>query len=141
MLWLLDTCVVSETFKREPDAKVLAWLAEHAAQAALPVIALGEIQHGIERMPEGRGRNTLQAWRDQVAQQFGGRTLVADEPVLRTWGRLRASLDTIGRPQQDMDVLIAATAAVHGLALVTRNTRHFQDTGVPMVNPWSTTDA
>ena len=137
MQWLLDTCVVSETFKREPDAAVMAWLSDNAKAAALPAVALGEIQHGIERMSESRSRNRLQVWRDRIAAQFAHRTLAADESVFRQWGHLRASLEAIGRPQQDMDVLIAAIAVCHDLTLVTRNVRDFADTGVRLLDPWS----
>ncbi|AEG93500.1 type II toxin-antitoxin system VapC family toxin [Ramlibacter tataouinensis] len=137
MLWLLDTCVVSEALRRQADAAVVKWLEAHTARAALPVIALGEIQYGIERLEPGRRRNALQAWRDTLQARYADRTLDVGEPILRVWARLRASLDAIGRPQQDMDILIAATALAHNLTLVTRNTRHFADTGVRLFDPWT----
>lgn len=134
--WMLDTCVVSETFALHPEPKVLQWLTAHAAQSALSVVSLGEIQYGIERMPQGRKRNSLQMWFDTVHAQYRDRVLVADEVVWLNWSRLCASCENMGRPQEDFDLLLAATAAANHLTLVTRNTRHFQDTGVPLLDPW-----
>ena len=136
VLWLLDTCVVSETFRKTPDRHVIAWLQVHGNAAALPVVALGEILYGIERMASGRMRNELQLWFDGLAAKFAERTLATDEPVWRAFARLKASVEAIGRPQEDMDLLIAATATVHRLAVVTRNVKHFQDSGVKTLNPW-----
>lgn len=136
MLWLLDTCVVSEPFKKSPQAGVMQWLLHNAAQSALPSVVLGEIFYGLERMPAGRSRNELQLWVEALSRQFGGRTLPTDDAVWRVFGRLKASVEAIGHPQHDLDLLIAATASVHQLTLVTRNTKHFTDTGVKTLNPW-----
>jgi predicted nucleic acid-binding protein len=137
MQWLLDTCVVSELTRKAPHARVLAWLSAHAADAALTVVSVGELQYGIERLPAGRQRNALQVWFDGLCGQYGDRILPTDEAVWRTFGRLKASVETIGRPQDDFDLLIAATAAANQLTVVTRNTRHFDDSGVRTLNPWN----
>ncbi len=137
MQWLLDTCVVSEMVRVSPHPGVADWLSRHAAQSALTIVSIGELQYGIERMAPGRRRNTLQLWFDGLCAQYEERTLAADPLVWRTFARLKASLDMIGRPQSDFDMLIAATATVHKLTLVTRNVRHFQDSGVPIVDPWA----
>lgn len=136
MQWLLDTCVVSELTRKLPDERVLRWLAENAGVAMLSTVSLGKIQYGIERLAAGRSRNTLQLWFDGLCVQYAPRLLPADEPVWRAYGRLKASLEAIGRPQEDLDLLIAATATVHRLTLVTRDTRHFEDSGVKTLNPW-----
>jgi len=136
MKWLLDTCVVSELTRKVPEVPVLDWLAAHAADAALSVVTLGEIQYGIERLVVGRTRNSLQLWFDGLSVQFATRILATDEPVWRTFGRLKASVEAIGRPQEDLDLLIAAVATVNRLTLVTRNTKHFLDTGIHTLNPW-----
>lgn len=137
MQWLLDTCVVSEMVRSSPHHSVIDWVARNAALSGLSIVTLGELQYGIERMAPGRRRNTLQLWFDGLCGQYEGRTLAADTQVWRTFARLKASLEVIGRPQSDFDVLIAATATVHQLTLVTRNVRHFQDAGVPMFDPWA----
>jgi len=136
MLWLLDTCVVSELTRKVPDAQVLQWLTDHASDAAIAVVTLGEIQYGIERLEVGRLRNSLQLWFDGLSSQFVTRILPTDELVWRTFGRLKASVEAIGKSQEDMDLLIAAVATVNQLTLVTRNTKHFLDTGIHTVNPW-----
>jgi predicted nucleic acid-binding protein len=134
--WLLDTCVVSELTRKNPEPQVLAWLLSHAADAGLSVVTLGEIQYGIERLAVGRMRNSLQLWFDGLSGQFAECILATDEPVWRAFGRLKASVEAIGRPQEDLDLLIAAVATVNRLTLVTRNTKHFLDTGIPTLNPW-----
>ena len=136
MQWLLDTCVVSELTRKLPDASVIHWLSGHAGEAAMTVVTVGEVQYGIERLAPGRQRNALQHWFDGLCGQYASRILASDEPVWRAFGRLKASLEAIGRPQDDLDLLIAATATVHQLTLVTRNTRHFEDSGVRTLNPW-----
>lgn len=136
MRWLLDTCTLSETMLPRPDAGVLAWLQAHVGQAAIASASFGEIQYGIECLPASARRNQLQAWTLALAQQFDGRILHADSAVWRQWGDLKAALRAMGRMQDALDMVIAATALHHGLAVVTRNTRHFQDTGLRLVNPW-----
>jgi predicted nucleic acid-binding protein len=134
--WLLDTCVVSELAKAKPDETMLQWLSDNTTDSRLAAVTFGEITFGIESMALGARRNALQRWFSELQQRFQERTIVTDEAVWNTFGRLKASLRSIGRPQDDMDILIAATATVHGLELATRNTRHFADTGVRLVNPW-----
>lgn len=136
MQWLLDTCVVSELTRKVPEPRVLDWLTANGSQASLSVLTLGEIQYGIERLAPGRTRNSLQLWFDGLSRQFSSRILATDEAVWRSFGRLKASVEAIGRPQEDMDLLIAAVATVNRQCLVTRNTKHFLDTGIPTVNPW-----
>jgi len=127
---------VSELTRKAPEPQVLEWLAAHASEAALSVVTLGEIQYGIERLAVGRMRNSLQLWFDGMSVQFTPRILATDEPVWRTFGRLKASVEAIGHPQEDLDLLIAAVATVNRLTLVTRNTKHFLDTGIHTLNPW-----
>lgn len=106
-----------------------------ACALAMPVF--GELRYGIEKLPPSRTRNALQLWFDAIGRDYEGRILAADDAVWSKWARLKASLDAIGRPQDDIDLLIAATAAVHGLTLVTRNTKHFEDTGIQLHDPWT----
>lgn len=136
MAWLLDTCIISELTKPAPSSAVLQWLRVPYRQSVLCAVTVGEVQFGIERMPLGGKRNRLQLWFDRLCLDFDGRILPTDEAVWRAWSRLRASCHTQGKPQSDLDLLIAATALHHGLILVTRNTRHFEETGLTLVNPW-----
>ncbi len=136
MRWLLDTCTLSEPMLPRPHPGVLRWLREHANEAAVSSASLGEIHYGVACLAPGARRNQLHAWALVLAQQFDSRILPTDDAVWRQWGELKASLRAIGRMQDALDLTIAATALHHGLGLVTRNTRHFQDTGLRLVNPW-----
>jgi predicted nucleic acid-binding protein len=134
--WLLDTCVFSELARSAPDAVVLRWMKQNAGHCAMAAVTIGELSHGIERLAPGRRRNELQLWFDALCGHYASRILGTDEAVWRAFGRIKGSLEAVGRPKDDFDVLIAATAAVHQLTLVTRNTRHFEDSGVRTLNPW-----
>ena len=136
MRWLLDTCVVSESTYPQPHPGVLAWLSEHHRDCAIAAVSFAEIQYGIDCLPHGTKRNRLSAWAHELGHQFIGRVLTTDDAVWRRFGELKASLRAMGRMQDALDMAIAATALHHGLPLVTRNIRHFQDTGLRLVNPW-----
>lgn len=137
MRWLLDTCTVSESSYPQPHPGVLRWLDEHIGDCVVSAASFGEIHYGIACLPHGAKRNQLHAWATALGQQFAGRVLATDDAVWRQFGELKASLRAMGRMQDALDMAIAATALRHGLALVTRNTRHFEDTGLVLVNPWA----
>ncbi len=134
--WLIDTCVASEIPKPSPDAKVISWLEENSASCALSAVSVGEIEYVLLRLQPGARRLRLQSWFDDLCEKFGSGILASDLIVWREFARLKRELELLGRPQSDMDVLIAATAITHRLTLVTRNTKHFEDTGCEIFNPW-----
>ena len=136
MRWLLDTCVVSELTRPEPNAFVRQWLADHAKLSAIAAVSVGEIQHGLLRLPAGAKKRRLETWFDELCGQFDSRILPTTTAVWREFGRLKTDLEQTGRPQDDLDIAIASTAYCHKLTLVTRNVRHFQDTGLDICNPW-----
>ena len=136
-LWLLDTCTLSEPTCQRPHAGVVEWLQRHGDDGVISAASFGEIHYGIACLPPSAKRNQLQAWVLALAQQFEGRILATDDAVWRQFGELKSSLRAIGRMQDALDMVIAATALQHGLTLVTRNTRHFEDTGLRLVNPWA----
>jgi predicted nucleic acid-binding protein len=129
--------VVSELSRSSPERRVIEWLSQHAGNAALAAVTLGEVTYGVESLPVGARRNALARWCGDLRIQFAARILTTDEAVWCTYGRLKASLEGIGRPQDEVDLLIGATATVHGLRLVTRNERHFRHMGVLLLNPWN----
>jgi toxin FitB len=140
--FLLDTNVVSEWVKSRPNPGLVAWLAEvDEDRVFISVATLAELRYGIERMTEGRRRSRLEKWlRDELPVRFEGRVLPVTSAVADTWGRVVAHHEARGRPISTMDAFIAATARMHGLTLVTRNTSDFVSSVSAIVNPWIETN-
>ena len=138
MRYLLDTCVISELVAKRPAEHVVEWVDALDPDAVyLSVITIGEIQKGIERLPISRRRAQLEAWlADELLGRFSGRVVPLDEEVLRTWGRLTASLEARGITLPAIDTLLAASALQGDFILVTRNEADFAATGVRLHNPW-----
>jgi toxin FitB len=137
--YLLDTCVISEVTKPRPAARVLTWLDTQEELALfLSIITFGELQKGISKLPASRKRQQLQQWVDRdLTRRFTGRILGIDQEVALRWGTMAGAAERRGQPLPVLDGLLAATAVVAGLTLVTRNTAHMQATGVPLVDPWA----
>ncbi|MFN3842116.1 MAG: type II toxin-antitoxin system VapC family toxin [Rehaibacterium terrae] len=135
MSYLIDTNVLSELRRREPDVNVSRWLAERPATTLhLSVLTLGELRKGIEALPESPRKRTLLDWLEvDLPGFFAGRILPVDAAVADRWGRLLASAS---RPMHAIDSLLAATAITHGLTLVTRNLRDFAHAGLQLLDPW-----
>ena len=135
-MFLLDTNVISELRRPDKaDRNLLAWAnAVPAANFFMSVISILEIELGarlIERKDAAQGA-VLRAWiNDHVLPRFDGRILAIDTPVAQRCARLH-----VPNPRAERDALIAATALVHGLTVVTRNVGDFETTGVPLLNPW-----
>jgi predicted nucleic acid-binding protein len=139
MRYLLDTNVISEGMKPRPSPSLLSWVKDQpAVDLAISVISFGEIRKGVLLMPIGNRQTVLQSWLSvDLPRQFAGRVLPVDEEVALEWGRLIASGRMVRREPPPVDGLLLATAAVHGLTLVTRNERDCAGHGVPVLNPWS----
>ncbi len=133
MRFLLDTNAVSE-IRRGRDSRVRAWAdAVDGAELYLSVLTLGEIRTGIDRL---QGRDPIQAdvftrWLEELRTRFAGRILAVDSRIADRWGRLNVLTS-----RNTVDSLIAATAQIHELTVVTRNTKDFQGCDVPLLNPW-----
>ena len=139
MNFLLDTNVISEPMKQRPNGGVLAWLAKvNEDSVFLSVVTITELRYGIERLAAGRRRGRLDTWlRNDLTGRFEGRILPVDLEVADACGRLVARSESLGRPMEPRDAFIAATAEVHGLALVTHNASDFETTVENIVTPWS----
>jgi toxin FitB len=136
--YLLDTNVLSEPARPEPDSRVLEWLnGQPQVDLVLSVLTVGEIEQGAERLSPGRKRDQLREWMNvDLPRRFRDRILPVDDRVARHWGRLSADGQKAGRPLPVIDGLLLATAAAHSLTFVTRNARDCADRGVPILNPW-----
>jgi predicted nucleic acid-binding protein len=132
-MYLLDTNVVSELRKPKPHGAVLAWFVRlDDAQLHLSSVTIGEIQSGIEitREQDEARASEIEAWLEMVASSYN--VLPMDARTFRAWARLmHQRSDTVYE-----DAMIAATAQVHGLTVVTRNVADFKSFGVPLLNPF-----
>jgi toxin FitB len=132
-MFLIDTNVLSEARRGTPAAA--RWLRSvDPATIYLSVITLGEIAKGIalKVRTDPAAATTLNVWLGRLQRDHADRILPVTDHVALEWGRLAAQ-----RPRPVADGLIAATAAVHHLAIVTRNTGDFADTGLPVIDPWA----
>jgi toxin FitB len=132
-MYLLDTNIISELRRQKPHGGVLAWLETvDDSDLFISAVTIGEIQAGIEitRKQDPEKAEALGAWLDQVANSFN--LLAMDAKIFRAWAKLMH-----GRSDSVIqDAMIAATAEVHGLAVVTRNMRDFEGLGVRVFDPF-----
>jgi toxin FitB len=138
MSYLLDTNAISEWVKPRPDPGIARWLDEvDEDRTYLSVITLGELRKGVDRLANGRRRDRLGRWlTTDLSDRFGNRMLPVDAIIADEWGRLLACADAAGTAIGGIDGLIAATAKVHQLQVVTRNVAHFRHAGVEVISPW-----
>lgn len=135
MPYLIDTNVLCESSKPNPDASVLAWLENHDAELHLSALSLGEMLMGIHLMDRGKRRQQIESWYQRIERWAAGRILAVDTGVMHTWAPFCAKHQKAGRKLPAMDSLMAATALHHQLTLVTRNVGDFPE-DVSIMNPW-----
>jgi len=138
MNYLLDTCLVSELIKDDPDANVLAWIADIPETSLyLSVLTLGEIHKGIEKLPQSKKRAKLHKWvNSDLRERFKNRIINLDLAVATKWGELQGKAEQAGKPMSLIDGLIAATGVANDLIVVTRNTKDMEQSGATLLNPW-----
>ncbi len=132
-MYLLGTDVLSALRTRQRHARVMRWVStQRSSDLHVSVISLGEIERGIARARhrEPQFAALLAEWLDGLIRLYAGRILPIDLGAARRWGRVSQAIGHEGA-----DLLIAATALEHGLTVVTRNIRHFEPAGVPVLNP------
>ena len=133
-MYLLDTNVVSALRRPDRHPGPTGWITDQRpSDLYMSVVTIAEIERGIARQlaRDPDFARELAAWMERTLTGFADRLLGVDVPTARRWGRLSAEMG-----HNDADLLIAATAQEHGLTVVTRNVRHFEPTGVPVLNPF-----
>jgi len=132
--YLVDANVLSEITRPDPSAEVVAWLGGNARDIAVDPVILGELRYGILLLPAGRKRRDLEAWFDAGANKL--LCLTWDRETGLRWAELIARLKRKGTPMPVKDSMIAATALVHDLTVVTRNIRDFKTAGTKTLDPF-----
>ena len=137
-MYLLDTCVISETRAKKPNPAVMEWLSRQDPNTLfMSAISVGEIKNGINLLGNTKKAKELSKWLDELVSSFGSRVLSVNTTVAECWGVSLAACSRAGTPRPAIDALIAATAKVDNLILVTRNVRDMQGLGVKLLNPFS----
>jgi predicted nucleic acid-binding protein len=136
--YLLDTNVVSELVRPNPDANVVAWVrAVDETCFYLSVLSFGEIRRGVEQLPQGPRRERLRLWlKIDLTDRFKGRILDIDRRIAEIWSMIMARGAAASVRLPTIDTLIAATAERHGMVVATRNLRDFGFAAVAAVSPW-----
>lgn len=139
MKYLLDTCVVSEMSKARPNEGLQNWLHEQDERRTfLSVLAIGEVKTGIVRVAAKEQAALLDAWfHSDLLERFQGRILDVSTPIVLRWADMTGLAAREGIHLPVIDSLMAATALVHGLIVVTRNVRDFARCNVGVLNPWT----
>jgi len=135
---LVDTNVISETLRQQPDPAVVRWMdAQSIGTLYLSAVTVAELRYGIAVLPEGRKRQVLHSGLEQsVLPLFEGRILPFDGTAAESYAELMAAARRRGRGVSAADGYIAATAHAAGLMVATRDTSPFEAVGLAVVNPW-----
>ena len=132
---IIDTNVISEMMRDEPDPDVLAWTAT-AGRLHTTAITLAEVEYGIARLPGGRRRDQLAATAARVFADFDDVIVSFDARAARRFGAIVAGCEEVGRPIATADAQIAAICVSREARLATRNASDFDAAGVSLTNPW-----
>jgi predicted nucleic acid-binding protein len=136
--YLLDTALIIELVKKEPDTAVVRWLDEQDEQNLfLSILTLGELQKGISKLPVGSRKAELQTWVTvDLVERFTGRIIDLDLETALFWGKMQGESELKGDKLPVMDSLIAAVATVHGLVVVSHSDMGLSRCRVRIFDPW-----
>jgi hypothetical protein len=136
---LLDTNVISEIMRPRPDSRVTAWIQSLPRKEFwTSSVVVAELLSGIELMPSGRRQKGLrESLEAMLIEDFHGQILSFNLAAARHFGQILSARQRLGRPINEMDAQIAATARAHGAAVATRNVKDFQACELALINPWS----
>jgi len=134
---ILDTNVLSALMRQTPDQRVIAWLDEQPRTSVWTTsVTVLEIQFGLQILAAGKRRNLLTEAFDELLKKMDERVVTFDIAAARKAGDLMATRHKQGRPVDLRDTMIAGIALAQHATLATRNTPHFEDAAIPLVNPW-----
>lgn len=138
---LIDTSVLSEAMRPEPNPLVVDWIDRHDEESVISVVSMFELVSGVAIRPAGRRRDQLNNIVEQLLRRFTRRIYLFDEMAARAAARFRALARAQGRgahnlPEKLADLQIAGTAAAYGLKLATRNIRDFEPFDLDLIDPW-----
>lgn len=138
MKYMLDTCVLSEFTRRQPEPRVIDWLNSNSEEDLfISVITIGEVQRGIERLSDSKRKTELIQWMTQgLLRRFDGRIVSIDAETMIIRGSLTTRMESQGKPIGVMDSLIIASAMQYKMIVATRNINDFYPSGVRVINPW-----
>ncbi len=138
MKYLLDTCVLSEVIKPQPNQNVIYWLNSiEGTETYISALTLGEIHKGIEKASNATRRERLKLWvENDLRLRFKNHILAIDDEVATAWGAIQAKAEQAGLPMPVIDGLIAVTGLVHHCVVVTRNVSDLRQSGVELIDPW-----
>jgi toxin FitB len=134
---ILDTNVTSELMRARPDSSVIAWFeAQPPSDLFSTVATIAEISYGLERLPRGRRRKSLEEAYESIFIGMADHILPFDVEAALLYGPLLAGRERAGTAMDPLDAQIVCIAACRGAAIATRNERDFADCGVRLMNPW-----
>jgi predicted nucleic acid-binding protein len=119
-----------------PDVNVVSWLAANAKTIAIPAVAIGELRYGVDRLPDGKRKQSLDAALSELVLRHAGSLLAYDVQAANACGAFLASAEAAGRPMSLADAQIAGIAKVAQARLATRNISDFEVTRLGLINPW-----
>jgi toxin FitB len=135
---IIDTNVVSELMRPEPDPGVASWVrARDRRELRMTAISLAEVRYGIARLPDGRRKQVLLGAADEIFSAFADQILPVDAAAAEHYAVIASSRERAGKPIPGLDALIVAVCRSQGATLATRNVSDFDGTGIEIINPWT----
>lgn len=136
---VLDTNVVSELMRQDPDDRVVQWVDRYPAdEVFITAVTAAELSYGVARLPAGQRKNILAAMVSELlTEDLSGQILPFDGEAAEFYARIASGREDLGRPISMADAQIAAICRRYAACLATRNTKDFDDTGVMVLDPWS----
>ena len=134
---MLDTCLLSELIRKEPNQGVLDWIKDKEESSLfLSVLTIGELRKGLVKLKPSTKKKELTLWSAELESRFKDRIIPIDIQISLKWGEIQANLEVKGNSMPTIDSLIASTALCKNLIVVTRNGKDMKQSLVEILNPW-----